>query len=184
MAVGTVPELTIAVNAPVAAVLIKFLIILLLIFIVAKATVLLIAVETAVAPIPSFSPEIMLLPEIVSVPLPAVGVEIPVNIDAAVPPAVQFVMMLPVMVTLLPAMLVIPVNELANAALPVTSPDIKLLVMEMVSKAPELIAVIGAAADVPVVILLMVSVEMVLAPAVIDIAVTAAEPPVQLRNTL
>ena len=45
-------------------------------------------------------------------------------------------------------------------------------------------AVIVAAAAVPVVILLMVSVEIVLAPAVISIAVIAAEPPVQLLNLL
>jgi hypothetical protein len=93
-------------------------------------------------------------------------------------------MLLPVMVTLLPAALVMPVNELINAALPVTSPDMKLSVMDMASVAPELMAMIGAAAAVDVVILLMESWEMVLAPAVIDITVTAAEPPVQLRNLL
>ena len=76
MAVGTAPELTIAVNPPVATVLIWFLIILLLIFMVEKATALLMAIK---APVPAFVPEITLFPEIVSVPLPAVIVAIPVN---------------------------------------------------------------------------------------------------------
>ena len=179
MAVGDAPELVIAVNVPV--VTLQFLIILLFKLTVAKPIALLIAVK---APVPALLPEIMLLPEIVTVPLPAVGVVIPVNIEAAVPPAVHPVMLLPVMVTLLPATFVIPVNEFINAALPVTSPDIKLLVMEIASVAPELMAVIGATSDVAVVILLMVSVEIILDPAVIDMAVIAAEPPVQLLNLL
>ena len=173
------PEFEIAVNAPVATP--QFLIILLLIFTVAKATALLMAVK---APVPAFVPEIMLLPVTVSVPLPAVIVVIPVNIAAAVPPAVHPVMVLPVMLTLLPATLVIPVNELTKAALPLTSPEIILLVMDIASVAPELIAVIGATAAVPVVILLIVSPDIVLDPAVIDIAVIAADPPVQLLNVL
>ena len=179
MAVGEAPALVIAVNAPVATLL--FLIILLVKLTVAKATALLMAVK---APVPALLPEITLFPEIVSVPLPAVGVVIPVNIEATVPPAVHPVMMFPVMVTLLPAALVMPVNELINAALPVTSPDMTLSVMDIASVAPELMAVIAAAAAVDVVILLMVSWEMTLAPAVMDITVIAAEPPVQLRNLL
>ena len=181
MAVGTAPELTIAVNAPVAAVLTWLLIILLFIFTVVKAIALLIAVK---APVPAFVPEIILLPEILSMPVPNVIVVIPVNIEAAVPPAVHPVMMLSVMVTLLPAPLVIPVNEFINAALPVTRFVIIFPVIVIDSVAPELIAVMGAVAAVPVVILLIVSLEMVLEPAVMDMAVTAADPPVQLRNTL
>ena len=152
MTVGATPELAIAVNAPVAT--LQFLIILLFILIVAKATALLIALK---APVPAFVPEIMLSPEILSVPVPAVMVVIPVKIDAAVPPAVHPVMLFPVIVTLLPATLVIPVNELINAALPVTRFVITLLVIVIDSVAPELMAVMGAAAVVPVVILLMVS---------------------------
>ena len=87
-------------------------------------------------------------------------------------------------VTLLPAALVMPVNELMNAALPVTRFVMILSVMDMASVAPELMAVIGAAAPVPVVILLMVFVEMELAPAVMDITVIAADPPVQVSNVL
>ena len=179
MAVKAAPELAIAVNVPV--VTLQFLIILLFRLTVAKATALLMAVK---APDPALVPEIMLFPEMVSVPLPAVIAVIPVNIEAAVPPAVHPVMLLPVMVTLLPAALVMPVNELINAALPVTSPDMILLVMDIASVAPELMAVIVAAAAVPVVILLIVSAEIVLAPAVIDMTITAADPPVQLRNAL
>ena len=41
--------------------------------------------------------------------------------------------------------------------MPVTSPDMKLSVMDMASVAPELIAMIAAAPAVPVVILLIVS---------------------------
>ena len=181
MAVVAAPELDIAVNAPVVAVFIWLLIILLFILMVAKGTALLIAVN---APVPALVPEITLLPEMVSVPLPAVGVVIPVNIDAAVPPAVHPVMTFPVMVTLLPAALVMPVNELINAALPVTRFVMILSVMDMASVAPEFIAVIGAAATVDVVILLMVFVEMALDPAVIDITVIAADPPVQVSNVL
>jgi len=154
---------------------------LLFIFTVVNARALLMAVK---APVPAFVPEIILLPEILNVPVPNVIVVIPVNIEAAVPPAVHPVMLFPVIVTLLPATLVMPVNEFINAALPVTRFVITLFVIVMASVAPELIAVMGAAAAVPVVILLMVSVEIVLEPAVMDMAVTAAEPPVQLRNTL
>ena len=68
------------------------------------------------APVPAFVPEIILSPEIISAPLPDVIAVIPVYIEAAVPPAVHPVMMFPVMVTLLPAALVMPVNELINAA--------------------------------------------------------------------
>ena len=100
------PELTSAVNVPVATV--QFLIILLLKLIVVKATALLIPIKP---PLPAFVPEIMLLFEIVSVPLPAVITVIPVYMEAAVPPAVHPVMMFPVIVTLLPAALVIPVKE-------------------------------------------------------------------------
>jgi len=174
IAVGVAPELAITVNVPVAKLI--FLIILLFIFTVEKATALLMAVN---APDPAFVPEIMLLPEIVSVPVPAVIAVIPVNMEAAVPAAVQPVILLPVMVTLFPAALVMPVNELINAALPLTSPDMILSVMDMDSNAPELIAVIGAAAAVAVVIVLIVFCEMTLDPAVIDITVTAADPPVQ-----
>lgn len=179
MAVGAAPELAMAVNAPVATGLIWFLIILLFISIVPKATELLMAVK---APVPALVPEIMLFPVMVSVPIPAVLVVIPIYIEASVPPAVHPVMLFPVMVTLLPATLVMPVNEFINAALPVTSPDMTLSVMDMAPVAPELIAVIAAAAAVDVEILLIVFAEMVLAPAVTDIAVTAAEPPVQLLN--
>ena len=143
---------------------------------VINATALLMALN---APLPAFVPDIMLLFEIVSVPLPAVITVIPVYIDAAVPPAVHPVMMLPVIVTLLPEALVIPVNELIYAALPVTRFDNVLLVMVMDSRAPELIAVIGAAAPVDVVISLIVLPEMTLDPALMDITVTAADPPVQ-----
>ena len=142
----------IAVNAPVVTLL--FLIILLFKLTVAKATALLMAVK---APVPALVPEIMLFPVRVRVPLPAVITVIPVNIEATVPPAVQPVMLLPVMVTLLPAALVMPVKEFINAALPVTSPEMTLSVMDMASVAPELMAMIGAAAAVDVVILLMVS---------------------------
>ena len=173
------PEFTIAVNVPVATV--QFLIILLFKLMVIKATALLMPIN---APLPAFVPEIMLLLEIVSVPLPAVITVIPVYIDAAVPPAVHPVMMLPVIVTLLPEALVIPVNELIYAALPVTRFDNVLLVMDMPSRAPELIAVIGAAAPVEVVISLIVFCEMTLDPALIDITVIAADPPVQLSNVL
>jgi len=179
IALVTAPEFAIAVKAPVAT--LEFLIILLLIFTVANATALLMAVK---APVPAFVPEIILLPVTVSVPLPAVIVVMPVKIAAAVPPEVHPVMVLPVIVTLFPATLVIPVHELINAALPLTNPEIKLLVIDIDSVAPELIAVIGAAAAVAVVILLIVSPEIVLDPAVIDIAVTAADPAVQLLNTL
>ena len=177
IAVKEVPEFVIAVKVPVAT--LQLLIMLLFILTVAKATALLIAVN---APVPALVPDIMLLFETVSVPLPAVITVMPVYIDAAVPAAVHPVMVLPVIVTLLPAALVIPVNEFINAALPVTSPDMMLSVMDIPSIAPELIAVIGAAAPVAVVILLIVSWAIVLAPAVIDITVIAAEPPVQLRK--
>ena len=148
---------------------------------VINATALLMALN---APLPAFVPEIMLLLEIVSIPLPAVITVIPVNMEAAVPAAVHPVMMLPVIVTLLPEALVIPVNELIYAALPVTRFDNVLLVMDMPSRAPELIAVIGAAAPVEVVISLIVFCEMTLDPALIDITVIAADPPVQLSNVL
>ena len=54
----------------------------------------------------------------------------------------------------------------------------------MDSRAPELIAVIGAAAPVEVVISLIVFCEMTLEPALMDITVTAADPPVQLSKVL
>ena len=56
--------------------------------------------------------------------------------------------------------------------------------MDRASSAPELIAVIGAAAAVEVVISLIVFCEITLDPAVIDITVIAADPPVQLSNVL
>jgi len=118
MAVGEAPALVIAVKVPV--VTLVFLTILLFKLTVAKAIALLMAVK---APVPALVPEMMLFPEMVSVPLPAVIAVIPVNIEAPVPPAVHPVMMFPVMVTLLPATFVMPVNEFAKAALPVTSPD-------------------------------------------------------------
>jgi hypothetical protein len=174
MAVGVAPELDITVKVPVARLL--FLIILLFIFTVEKATALLMAVN---APVPALVPDMMLLPDMVSVPVPAVIAVIPVNMDAAVPAAVHPVILLPVMVTVFPDALVMPVNELIKAALPVTSPDRTLSVMDIDSSAPELIAVIGATAAVAVVIVLIVFCDMTLDPAVIDITVTAADPPDQ-----
>ena len=54
----------------------------------------------------------------------------------------------------------------------------------MASRAPELIAVIGAAAAVEVVISLIVLFEISLEPKLIDITVIADDPPVQLSNVL
>ena len=168
-------------KAPVAAVFTWFLMMLLLMLMVAKGTALLMAVK---APVPAWVPAITLFPEMVRVPVPAVNVAMPVYMAATVPAAVHPEMVLPVMVTLLPAALEIPVNELMKAALPVTRPEMTLSVIEIASVAPELIAVMAATAAAAVVMLLMVFDAMVLAPNVIDITVMAADPPVQFWKVL
>ena len=153
MAVGAAPELEIAVNAPVVAVLLLLLIILLFIFIVENPMELLMAVK---APVPALVPEIMLFPDMVSMPVPPVIVVIPVKMEAPVPPTVHPVIVFPVMVTLFPAALVMPVKELIDDAVPLTRFNMILFVMDIDSVAPVLSAVIGAAPPVPVVILLIV----------------------------
>ena len=79
----------------------------------------------------------------------------------------------------------LPHSPLIDRAPTPTVPFVMVLsVIEMDSVAPELIAVMGAAAAVPVVILLMVFCEMMLAPAEMDIAVIAADPPNQVSKVL
>lgn len=170
-----------AVNGPAADVMELLRIILLLMFAVANVVALLMALN---APVPALVPDIMLFSVIVKVPLPAVKAVIPVNMEAPVPPAVQPVMVFPVMVTSVPALLVMPVKELTKAAVPLTKFDMVLPVMLMASVAPELMAIMGAAAAVPVVILLMILSVILLLPVVMVITVRAAEPPVQLLKVL